>query len=136
MSGSGSGKRVSGTSDVTPSSCHIGQPGYPVPQAGAAELGQCEGRNAFRVAEPRDCRLRDVDTLSGEVGFEANRVDTAASVIDRPARSQSASGGAVRGGGHLLCRTHDLGVKGVDRGGAAGDRHEPDVHHRWCPPVR
>ena len=46
-----------------------------------------------------------------------------------------ASGGAVSRSGHALRRLHHLVVGGVDRGRAAGDWHEPDVHHRRRHPV-
>ena len=47
----------------------------------------------------------------------------------------SASGGAAAGGCDPLGRLHHLLVGRVDRGRAAGDRHEPDMNHRRCHPV-
>jgi hypothetical protein len=49
--------------------------------------------------------------------------------------TQPASGGPVGGGGHLLGRMHHLRIGGVDGGRAAGDGHEPDMHHRRRHPV-
>jgi hypothetical protein len=46
------------------------------------------------------------------------------------ARDPRVSGGAVHGRGDPFGRAHDLLVGGVDGGGTAGARHEPDVHHR------
>ena len=50
--------------------------------------------------------------------------------------AQPASGGPVGGGGYLLGRLHHLRIGSVDRGRAAGDGHEPDMHHRRRHPVR
>jgi hypothetical protein len=49
--------------------------------------------------------------------------------------AQPASGGPVGGCGYLLGRMHHLRIGGVDGGRAAGDGHEPDMHHRRRHPV-
>lgn len=49
--------------------------------------------------------------------------------------TQPVSGGPVDGGSYLLGRMHHLRIGCVDGGRAAGDGHEPDMHHRRRHPV-